>query len=317
MSLRSVLFSITNIINKKLRVGVAEAPKYINKVKDELIVRKVTEANKWYTKVLGLDEVQYQQQRVILLQEKLLDVQEKRREIARNLMAIRKHSNELQEQLHKVKRQDDMQLFLDLMKAETELLKEEIETTDLFNVCDREEREIFTAFTNAVKDSHEKQRAQLEYTKYFGIILSILGSFLTFCYSTFRKRDLQNYINQRLSIENGGNVMPILLQLQENQKNITSLMHYINNEKSVVSIMEQNQKHLVKLLDNSNMLNTITKNHKELLFVLNHVSQQQAPVQQLTPQIQPQMSYDSDKINFKLIGAIALCGYIVLKIIVG
>lgn len=71
------------------------------------------------------------------------------------------------------------------------MLKLEQEAAQEFSECDREEREIFTAFTNAVRDSHEKQRAQLEYTKYFGIILSIVGSLLTFCYSTVKKRDLR------------------------------------------------------------------------------------------------------------------------------
>lgn len=68
-----------------------------------------------------------------------------------------------------------------------------------FQECDRAEREIFTAFTNAVRDSHEKQRAQVEYTKYFGIILSIIGSLLTFCYSSVKKHDLKRCIEQNIA----------------------------------------------------------------------------------------------------------------------
>lgn len=55
------------------------------------------------------------------MKEKLLSVQERRRSIGQQLTEIRKKSNELQDQIHKVKRQDDLQRFLDLMKEETEV----------------------------------------------------------------------------------------------------------------------------------------------------------------------------------------------------
>lgn len=136
--------------------------------------------------------------------------QEKRRDLGLHLAEIRKKSNDLQEQIHKVKRQENLQKFLDLMKEETEVLKLEEEISRAFQECDREEREIFTAFTNAVRDSHEKQRAQLEYTKYFGIILSIIGSLLTFCYSTVKKHDLKRCIEENIAKVN----MSALSQLE-------------------------------------------------------------------------------------------------------
>lgn len=71
-----------------------------------------------------------------------------------------------------------------------------------FQEYDRTEREIFTAFTNAIRDSHEKQRAQMEYTRYFGLILGITGSFLTFMYSTLKKHDLKNFIEKHLQTVN-------------------------------------------------------------------------------------------------------------------
>lgn len=47
-----------------------------------------------------------------------------------------------------------------------------------FKEYDQAERELFTAFTNAVRDSQEKQRSQLEYSKYITMVLSIVGSFI-------------------------------------------------------------------------------------------------------------------------------------------
>lgn len=50
-----------------------------------------------------------------------MDIQERRREIGRQLTEIRQKSLELQDQIHKVKRQDNMDKFLELMKEETEV----------------------------------------------------------------------------------------------------------------------------------------------------------------------------------------------------
>lgn len=53
----------------------------------------------------------------------MLDIQERRREVGKHLAEIREKSLVLQDQLHKIKRQDDMDKFLDLMKEETEVNK--------------------------------------------------------------------------------------------------------------------------------------------------------------------------------------------------
>lgn len=48
-------------------------------------------------------------------------MQEKRRNISQHLQEIRKRSNDLQDQIHNVKRQENLQRFLELMKEETEV----------------------------------------------------------------------------------------------------------------------------------------------------------------------------------------------------
>lgn len=42
----------------------------------------------------------------------------------------------------------------------------------------------------------------MEYTKYFGIVLSITGSFLAFVYSTLKKDQLKQMIDERLQVVN-------------------------------------------------------------------------------------------------------------------
>ncbi|KAF5284157.1 hypothetical protein FQR65_LT00157 [Abscondita terminalis] len=307
--IKSASQALNNVIREKLQIGAARAPQYVNHVRDEIIVKKVTEANNWYTKVIGLDEVKLHQQRVLDLQERLLTVQEKRREVGNQLAAVRKKSNELQDQLHKVKRQEDLQRFLDLMREETEILKTEMEVTSTFNNYDREEREIFTAFTNAVKVSHEKQRAQLEYTKYFGIILSILGSFLVFCYSTLRKRDVKKYIDERLNVGDGGLHLTAGYETKQNQSGIVALRDYIAHSNDLTSLVIKNQKELLSALDKSDILNVINKNHREMMRLVRAAgTDKKLEVPEETELISN---------NYLIYGGVAVFGYIILKIIMG
>ncbi|XP_018336366.1 coiled-coil domain-containing protein 51-like isoform X1 [Agrilus planipennis] len=155
--------------------------------------------NNWYVNFIGLAEVKKYQDRVVQVQAQLLETQEKRREIGKLLADIRIKSTQLQDEIHKHKREDDLDKFLEVMREETEILRKEKEVARQFNEYDRTERDLFTVFTNAVRESHEKQRSQLEYTKYLGLVLSIVGSFLTFCYSSLKKHELKSFIDEKLS----------------------------------------------------------------------------------------------------------------------
>lgn len=118
-------------------------------------------------------------------------------------------------------------------------MKLEKSISTIFQDYDRTERELFTAFANAIRDSHEKQRAQLEYTKYFGLVLSIAGSFLAFVYTTVRKHDLKLFMQEKLSsIED--NTKPVLLNLvtlnENTQKKVASNTDKINEVMRILSV---------------------------------------------------------------------------------
>lgn len=61
---------LSQVLKNRLKVGVAEAPKYMQANK-ELAYKKVQEANKWYTRIIGLDEVKVSQNKVIQLEVRL------------------------------------------------------------------------------------------------------------------------------------------------------------------------------------------------------------------------------------------------------
>lgn len=128
-----------------------------------------------------------------------------------------------------------------------------------FQECDREEREIFTAFTSAVRDSHEKQRAQVEYTKYLGIILSIVGSLLTFCYSTVKKHDLKRCIEENIAKLGTVPSAPVAEQIRSA---LSSLPVLVDNQKFDSSVNND----INRILANSSapILKEFKKNESEL-----------------------------------------------------
>lgn len=91
-------------------------------------------------------------------------------------------------------RYEERERFIELTAEETEVIKRERDLSMRFDELDKTEREIFTALCNSVRDSHEKERAQSEYTKYFSIILSIVGTFigavLSMLINTVRTKEL-------------------------------------------------------------------------------------------------------------------------------
>ncbi|RZC39662.1 coiled-coil domain-containing protein 51 [Asbolus verrucosus] len=254
--MRSSIMRLLNVatVNQVLGRLKSEAPVYWETIKTsnkEALTKKFTNFNNWYTKFLHLDEVKLHQDRVVALQERLLEAQDKRRDIGRHLAETRKKSNQLQDEIHKVKRQDDIERFLALMKEETEVLRLEHEIARTFQECDQAERELFTAFTNAVRDSHEKQRAQLEYTKYFGIILSIAGSFLAFCYTTLRKDDLKRFIEESMSKNVAA--VPVSTGDGDSNNNINNIFDLVKSETLKLSEMISfNQGEVVHMIEKDN-----------------------------------------------------------------
>lgn len=67
-------------------------------------------------------------------------------------------------------------------------MKEERDLLTSFQVLEREERESFSQLSNAVRNSHEKERAQAEKTKYWSVIGSIIGAGIGIIGTTINNR---------------------------------------------------------------------------------------------------------------------------------
>lgn len=129
-----------------------------------------------------------------------------------------------------------------------------------FQDYDQTERELFTAFTNAIRDSHEKQRAQLEYTKYFGLILSMAGSFLAFVYTSFKKQDLKRFMEEKLSILEKAGSDPVVLNLI--QTNDRTIKEVIRNREALQDVVKALHNESIRL---SSQGSVVTVPYKESL----------------------------------------------------
>ena len=67
-------------------------------------------------------------------------------------------------------------------------MKEERTHLEEFKFYEKAEREFFSALSNAVRDSHEKERAQAEKTKYWSVLGSIIGTCLGILGTTINNR---------------------------------------------------------------------------------------------------------------------------------
>lgn len=75
MKLTPVLRLISNLtvesLKKSIKQSVDEAPQYLKQIKDSrqaVVYNKISDINKWYTKIIGLDEVKCLQDKVINIQ---------------------------------------------------------------------------------------------------------------------------------------------------------------------------------------------------------------------------------------------------------
>lgn len=94
--------------------------------------------------------------------------------------------HELHIELDRIPRGDDK--YLALITHEHSVIKEEKRLKEEFQQFEKDERENFAILSHAVRDSHEKERAQAEKTKYWSIIGSVLGTMLGVIGTTVNNR---------------------------------------------------------------------------------------------------------------------------------
>ncbi|XP_064473193.1 mitochondrial potassium channel-like [Ornithodoros turicata] len=148
--------------------------------------QKIFNIFRFYEDVVGLTEVKAAQNRVIQAEQKFMLTQEERRKRQQKLLELQARLKEIHAQLDKTHRGEDR--YLTLITQEHAIIREERTVLQEFHNLEKDERDYFSALSRALRESHEKERAQGERTKYWSIIGSICGAAIGIIGATINNR---------------------------------------------------------------------------------------------------------------------------------
>lgn len=131
-------------------------------------------------------------------EQKFLQVQDDRRAMQQDLLSVQADVRAIGAELEKTSRTDSR--YIDLVKKEHEALLIEKEMANKVKALDKAERDFFALLSTALRESHEKERARAEKTKYWSIIGSVIGAIIGIIGSTFnnykRMKELRAIVSE-------------------------------------------------------------------------------------------------------------------------
>uniref|UniRef100_A0A8B9GE72 Coiled-coil domain-containing protein 51 n=1 Tax=Amazona collaria TaxID=241587 RepID=A0A8B9GE72_9PSIT len=139
-----------------------------------------------YEEFVGINEVREAQGKVTEAENVFMIARGIVREARENVEAQQIKLKEIRDRLDRVSR-DDTQ-YLELATLEHRLLQEEKKYRAAYLNAEESEREKFSLFSAAVRESHEKERTRAEKTKNWSIIGSVLGAVIGVLGSTYVNR---------------------------------------------------------------------------------------------------------------------------------
>ncbi|KFP25229.1 Coiled-coil domain-containing protein 51, partial [Colius striatus] len=139
-----------------------------------------------YEEFVGINEVREAQGKVTEAENVFMIARGIVREARENVEAQQMKLKEIRDRLDRVSR-DDTQ-YLELATLEHRLLQEEKRYRSAYLNAEESEREKFSLFSAAVRESHEKERTRAEKTKNWSIIGSVLGAIIGVLGSTYVNR---------------------------------------------------------------------------------------------------------------------------------
>jgi hypothetical protein len=109
-------------------------------------------------------------------EKRFITSQTQRRTYADDLIRTQVNVSDLRVEMEKFSRSDDK--YLELFQKEHQLIKKEKVIQHQLQQHEDEERELFSSFQLALRESQEKEKMRIERTKYWSVIGSILGALM-------------------------------------------------------------------------------------------------------------------------------------------
>lgn len=166
-----------------------------------------------YEEFVGLNDVREAQTKVTEAEAAFMVARGMVREAHSSLEVLQGRLKEIRDRLDRVSREEAH--YLELATQEHKLLQEERRLRTAYENAEGSEREKFTLFSTAVRESHEKERARAERTKNWSVIGSVLGALIGVMGSTYVNRvRLQELKNLLLEAQKGPESLQEALRIQ-------------------------------------------------------------------------------------------------------
>uniref|UniRef100_A0A023GM70 Putative conserved plasma membrane protein n=1 Tax=Amblyomma triste TaxID=251400 RepID=A0A023GM70_AMBTT len=179
------------------------------------LAAKVFNIFRVYEDIVGLAEVKAAQAKVLEAEQKFVTTQEQRREKQQRILQLQSQLKEIHAELDKTHRGEDR--YLSLITQEHAVIKEERSLLEQFKSLEKAERDYFASLSLALRESHEKERAQGERTKYWSIIGSICGAVIGIVGAT---------VNNRIRL----NQLRDLVERSSSQPEVQRLVYSLSDE---------------------------------------------------------------------------------------
>lgn len=236
MSLGGIFFrrlsskSTHGFLKDNLRIGARfTSNSVVFNGKNRAVAEKLAVWVRIYEDFVGLSEVKEAQGRVIAAERKFLETQELRRERQMQTQQMQLKLKEIHLELDKTSRGEDR--YLSLITQEHAIIKEEKKCMDDFQFYEKAEREHFALLSSTVRESHEKERAYAEKTKYWSVIGSICGAIIgilgTTVNSWMRMKELRGIVTE--SSASVPKVEEMVAKVQAQQGQMTVFVGEVKN----------------------------------------------------------------------------------------
>lgn len=176
-----------------------------------------------------MDKVELAKHHVIVIQDKLFNCQDQRRDLTRQAALTNEKLKEIYGELIQTRRDDPK--YVQLTILENKGLQEQTRITGQLTLLEGEERDHFTQLATAIKEYHDSQAMNAQKYKYLSIlasallaIVSLTGSMI---YNNKRILDVRNVIaDAQNSMETNLNdkFSAVIKRIEEQEKNITSAL---------------------------------------------------------------------------------------------
>jgi len=134
---------------------------------------KFKRATDIYEEFLGIKQVNRAQDMVLKSESEFIKASNTRRQLQQQLHDVQSELKQVRQKIDSTQRGDEA--YLTLITSEHQLIKTEMNTLSKLRLIEEQERELFTSFSQRLREAHEIERLRQEKTKSLSLILSVFG----------------------------------------------------------------------------------------------------------------------------------------------